>query len=190
MKLVIFGLTLSSSWGNGHATLWRGLIRALARNGHEVVFFERDVPYYAAHRDLNELPGAQLILYDGWHSVLERARQQVCDADVLLVTSYCPDAITAARLIFDQALRERRGVNRWSQARSSCARFWPSIVPLRLRDAKGRLSRGRPGACGLAHQRMGPDGRRAAPSASTPRRTVPRDASMICTWKRTESPSR
>jgi spore maturation protein CgeB len=103
MKLVIFGLTLSSSWGNGHATLWRGLIRALARNGHEVVFFERDVPYYAAHRDLNELPGAQLILYDGWHSVLERARQQVCDADVLLVTSYCPDAITAARLIFDQA---------------------------------------------------------------------------------------
>src|SRR3982074_1047740 len=103
MKLVVFGLTLSSSWGNGHATLWRGLIRALARRGHEVVFFERDVPYYAAHRDLNELPGAQLILYDGWHSVLGRARTQVFDADVLLVTSYCSDAITAARLIFDQA---------------------------------------------------------------------------------------
>ena len=102
MKLVVFGLTLSSSWGNGHATLWRGLIRALARRGHEVVFFERDVPYYAAHRDLNELPGAQLTLYASWHSVLERARQQVGDADVLIVTSYCPDAIAAARLIFDQ----------------------------------------------------------------------------------------
>ena len=53
MKLVIFGLTVSSSWGNGHATLWRGLLRALAKRGHIVVFFERDAPYYAAHRDLN-----------------------------------------------------------------------------------------------------------------------------------------
>ena len=47
MKLVIFGLTVSSSWGNGHATLWRGLCRALARRGHTVVFYERDVDYYA-----------------------------------------------------------------------------------------------------------------------------------------------
>ncbi len=56
MKLVIFGLTISSSWGNGHATLWRGLCRALIRRGHSVIFYERDVPYYAAHRDLHELP--------------------------------------------------------------------------------------------------------------------------------------
>ena len=54
MKIVIFGLTLSSSWGNGHATIWRGLCRALARRGHTILFFERDVPYYAAHRDLTE----------------------------------------------------------------------------------------------------------------------------------------
>ena len=63
MKLVIFGLTISSSWGNGHATLWRGLCRALARRGHTVVFFERDVPYYADNRDLTELPGGALVLY-------------------------------------------------------------------------------------------------------------------------------
>ena len=56
MKLVVFGLTVSSSWGNGHATLWRGLCAALARRGHEVAFFERDVPYYAHNRDLPELP--------------------------------------------------------------------------------------------------------------------------------------
>ena len=56
MKLVIFGLTVSSSWGNGHATLWRGLIKALARRGHQVVFFEKDVPYYASTRDLHQLP--------------------------------------------------------------------------------------------------------------------------------------
>lgn len=47
MKLVIFGLTVSSSWGNGHATLWRGLCRALGAAGHEVIFLEKDVPYYA-----------------------------------------------------------------------------------------------------------------------------------------------
>jgi GNAT superfamily N-acetyltransferase len=66
MRWVVFGLTVSSSWGNGHATLWRGLIRALHRRGHHVTFFERDVPYYRAHRDLTELPeGGQLVLYSG-----------------------------------------------------------------------------------------------------------------------------
>ena len=57
MKLVIFGLTITSSWGNGHATLWRGLVRALGARGHHVVFFERDVPYYAKHRDLTAIAG-------------------------------------------------------------------------------------------------------------------------------------
>ena len=66
MKLVIFGLTVSSSWGNGHATLWRGLIRALAARGHEVHFFERDVPYYSKHRDLASLDSAHLHIYDDW----------------------------------------------------------------------------------------------------------------------------
>lgn len=99
MKLVIFGLTISSSWGNGHATLWRGLCRALARRGHEVVFFERDVPYYAAHRDLKALPGGNLILYSGWAEVLSKARQQLADADVAMVTSYCPDGIAASELV-------------------------------------------------------------------------------------------
>src|SRR5882757_51877 len=56
MKVVVFGLTLSSSWGNGHATIWRGLCSALCRRGHQVVFFEKDVPYYAAARDFRELP--------------------------------------------------------------------------------------------------------------------------------------
>jgi spore maturation protein CgeB len=56
-KRVVFGLSVSSSWGNGHATLWRGLAQALAEQGHPLVFFERDVPWYARHRDLARLPG-------------------------------------------------------------------------------------------------------------------------------------
>lgn len=98
MKLLIFGLTISSSWGNGHATLWRGLCRALASRGHDVVFFERDVFYYAAHRDLTELPSGQLCLYGDWSAVIPVAERHLADADAAVVTSYCPDAIAATEL--------------------------------------------------------------------------------------------
>jgi spore maturation protein CgeB len=103
VKLAIFGLTLSSSWGNGHATLWRGLCRALASQGHRVVFFERDVPYYASTRDLFELPGTELVLYPDWESALPRARREAADSDVAMVTSYCPDGIAATSLVLDAA---------------------------------------------------------------------------------------
>jgi spore maturation protein CgeB len=99
MKLVLFGLTISSSWGNGHATILRGLLRALIARGHEVVFFEHDVPYYAAHRDLHELPGGSLQLYSSWIEVLPLARRQVREADVAIVTSYCPDGVAASELV-------------------------------------------------------------------------------------------
>ena len=99
MKIVIFGLAVSSSWGNGHATLWRGLCGALARRGHRVVFFERDVPYYALHRDLNELPGGILRLYPDWESVRRQAELDTADADAAMVTSYCPDGIVATDLV-------------------------------------------------------------------------------------------
>ena len=102
MKLVVFGLTVSSSWGNGHATLWRGLIRALERRGHDVVFFERDAPYYSAHRDLTDLGEARLIIYPDWESVRLKALGHLLDADVAMVTSYCPDARAAADLIAEQ----------------------------------------------------------------------------------------
>ena len=87
MKIVIFGLTISSSWGNGHATLWRGLCRALAAKGHRVVFYERDVPYYAGNRDLTEIPGGELILYAEWGEIRRHAQRDLLDADVAMVTS-------------------------------------------------------------------------------------------------------
>ena len=101
MKLVVFGLTISSSWGNGHATLWRGLVKALVRRGHRVVFFERDVPYYAGARDLWEIPGGELVLYPAWDAVLPYAKSHLADADVAMVTSYCPDGVAAAALALD-----------------------------------------------------------------------------------------
>ena len=93
MKLVVFGLTVSSSWGNGHATLWRGLIRALAERGVHVTFFERDQPFYALNRDLTHLPGGELALVSEWDEA--RARRALSGADAAIVTSYCADAQAA-----------------------------------------------------------------------------------------------
>jgi spore maturation protein CgeB len=107
MKFVIFGLTISSSWGNGHATLWRGLCRALARRGHRVVFFERDVSYYAAHRDLADWPDGELCLFTDWADALPRARRHLADADVAMVTSYCPDGLAATQLVIESEARAK-----------------------------------------------------------------------------------
>ena len=101
MKLVIFGLALSSSWGNGHATLWRGLVRALAAQGHTITFFEKDLPYYAAHRDAWPQPaGLKLALYSDAQQDAARIAQELRSADVAIITSFCPQgAILAERVL-------------------------------------------------------------------------------------------
>lgn len=103
MKLVIFGLTLSSAWGNGHATLWRGLCRALAARGHHVVFFEKDVPYYASTRDVTQLSHGRLLLYPSFSEIAGLAAAELASADVAIVTSYCPDGAIAAELCLQSA---------------------------------------------------------------------------------------
>jgi len=103
MKLVIFGLTISSSWGNGHATLWRALCNALAAQGHKITFFERDVTYYSNHRDLESPNEYRLSLYPDWEKVRLEAEAAVHKADAAIVTSYCPDAQAAADLIMSSA---------------------------------------------------------------------------------------
>ena len=101
MKLVIFGLTISSSWGNGHATLWRALCKELGRQGHQITFFEHDVPYYARHRDLTASLDYQLMLYSDWTAIRCQAEGAVRESDAAIVTSYCPDARTVSNLILD-----------------------------------------------------------------------------------------
>lgn len=109
MRVVIFGLTVSSSWGNGHATLWRSLISAMLRRGWEVTFFEKDVPYYASTRDLWQLPaGGALRLYPDFEEVRGEAERAVRGADLALVTSYCADGPAASRVVLD---RVREGIS-------------------------------------------------------------------------------
>ena len=61
-KIVILGLTITSSWGNGHATTYRALVKALNQRGHEVLFLERETPWYCEHRDLPKSPHARIAL--------------------------------------------------------------------------------------------------------------------------------
>lgn len=107
MKIVIFGLTMTSSWGNGHATLWRGLCQALARRGHSIVFFERDVPYYANQRDLWVLHGCWLHLYSAWSDCAAAAQREAGNADVAMVTSFCPDGRSASEVVLSSTARLR-----------------------------------------------------------------------------------
>jgi spore maturation protein CgeB len=98
VKLVVLGLSLSSSWGNGHATTYRGLLRAFARRGHDVTFLERDAPWYAAHRDLPAPDFCRLALYESLRD-LARFREEVAEADAVIVGSYVPDGIEVGRWV-------------------------------------------------------------------------------------------
>jgi spore maturation protein CgeB len=102
MKLVIFGLTISSSWGNGHATLWRALVSALARRKHTITFVERYRSYYASARD-NWVPppGVRIKCYSSLDEILSEAPLELNSADLALFTSYCADGPAIAQLILD-----------------------------------------------------------------------------------------
>ncbi len=91
VRITIFGLTLSSSWGNGHATPYRAILRALFRQGHRITFFERNVPYYAAHRDLPDPEFCDLQLYESWNDIRNRALEVAAESDIVITASYCPE---------------------------------------------------------------------------------------------------
>ena len=99
LHLAVFGLTVSSSWGNSHAKMWRGLARALARLKVRLTFFERHDSRFADARDGVSFPGIDLVLYDDWAAVEGRARAAVLGADAAIVTSLCPDGPAAADLV-------------------------------------------------------------------------------------------
>ena len=88
MKLVVFGLSISSSWGNGHATTYRALLRAFAARGHEVVFHEWDAPWYASNRDHPRPSYLTLKLYSDWDTVAAEAVAEAREADATIVGSY------------------------------------------------------------------------------------------------------
>lgn len=93
MKIVIIGLTITSSWGNGHATTYRGLVRELAARGHEILFLEHDKPWYAGNRDLPEPPYGRTELYVSVVDLKQRFASAVKSADLVIVGSYVPQGV-------------------------------------------------------------------------------------------------
>ena len=93
MNLVFLGLSITSSWGNGHATTYRGLIRELAKRGHEVLFLERDQHWYAENRDLPNPPYCRAALYTNVQELRTNFSAAVREADCVIVGSYVPEGL-------------------------------------------------------------------------------------------------
>jgi spore maturation protein CgeB len=95
MKITIFGLSITSSWGNGHATTFRALCQALDRRGHRIVFFEHNVEWYQNNRDLPHPAYCDVKLFENWKDILPAIKTELRDSDVAMVGSYFPDGIAA-----------------------------------------------------------------------------------------------
>jgi spore maturation protein CgeB len=106
LRIAILGLSITSSWGNGHATTYRGLVRELVRRGHDVLFLERDVPWYASHRDLANPPYGRTALYGSVEELQDRFGGEIRGADLVIVGSYVPDGAA----IGDWVQRQARGL--------------------------------------------------------------------------------
>jgi spore maturation protein CgeB len=103
LRIVIFGLSITSSWGNGHATPYRSLMRALSVRGPDVLFLERDAPGYAAHRDLPHPPFGRTRLYSSLREAKELYRREVREADVVIVGSCVPEGTDLGRWVTQSA---------------------------------------------------------------------------------------
>jgi spore maturation protein CgeB len=100
MKIVIYGLTITSAWGNGHATTYRSLVKALAQRGHRVQFIEKDVEWYRNNRDLKTPDFCTVRLYTEWEQEQASLLSEARDADAIIIGSYFPDAIAASSALF------------------------------------------------------------------------------------------
>jgi spore maturation protein CgeB len=91
LRIVILGLSITSSWGNGHATTYRALVRELCARGHDVLFLERDAEWYASNRDMPKPPFGVTRLYASVGQLRRRFAEQIRKADLVIVGSYVPE---------------------------------------------------------------------------------------------------
>jgi spore maturation protein CgeB len=96
LKIVVLGLSVTSSWGNGHATTFRALLSALHRREHKIVFFEKNQEWYESNRDLRNPEFCEVHIFEDWHDVLPRVKRELTESDVAILGSYFPDGISAA----------------------------------------------------------------------------------------------
>ena len=106
MRIVVLGLSITSSWGNGHATTYRALLRGLHQRGHQILFLERDKPWYQENRDLPDVPYASVALYSSLAELPLNHTTAVRDADLVIVGSYVPEGVAVG----DWVLKTARGI--------------------------------------------------------------------------------
>jgi spore maturation protein CgeB len=106
LHIVILGLSITSAWGNGHATTYRALVSALARRGHDLLFLERDVPWYASNRDMPHPSFTRLVLYQELEELKQRCADDVRSADMVIVGSYVPEGVAVG----DWVMQTTRGL--------------------------------------------------------------------------------
>jgi spore maturation protein CgeB len=106
MKIVVFGLSITSAWGNGHATTFRALLKALHGRGHQISFFERDAEWYASNRDLPQPEFCRVHIYESWSTVREQALREAREADVVMLGSY----VSEGAQIGDEILQAVSGI--------------------------------------------------------------------------------
>lgn len=102
LNIVIFGLSITSSWGNGHATTYRGVIKELNKRGHKITFFEKNLPFYASNRDLSRPEYCKVILYEDFDE-LKNYKKMVSDADLVIVGSYVPNGVNVGYFVIENA---------------------------------------------------------------------------------------
>ena len=103
LDVVVLGLSITSSWGNGHATTYRALLKGMAARGHRVLFLERDKPWYASNRDLPKPDFCTAVLYDSLDELAEKHAAAVRDADLVVVGSYVPEGVAVSRWVQETA---------------------------------------------------------------------------------------
>jgi spore maturation protein CgeB len=103
MKIVILGLSITSTWGNGHATTYRSLARALSARQHEILFLERDVEWYANQRDMPEPPFCKVELYKTVTDLRNQFSGHIRSADLVIVGSYVPEGVAVADWVLSNA---------------------------------------------------------------------------------------
>jgi spore maturation protein CgeB len=106
-RLVFIGLSVTSSWGNGHATTYRALLKGLEQLGHELLFLERDAPWYAENRDCRAISGCRIELYASLPDLQHRFEGEVKSADAVIVGSYVADGANVLRWVLDTARGSR-----------------------------------------------------------------------------------
>lgn len=103
LNIVIIGLSITSSWGNGHATTYRALMKALSKRGHTLTFLERDVPWYREHRDLENADYCHIGLYGSLPELAIRHTELVHNADLVILGSYVPDGVAIGEWLTGRA---------------------------------------------------------------------------------------